>query len=153
MNVEKNKVVSINYTVKDDKGEVIDTSEGRKPLNYIHGLGYIVKGLENALEGKAAGDSISVTVKPEEGYGSYSKDLLFKVEKEKFNQISNLAVGMQIQMQTENGPMIFSVAAIEGETVTIDGNHPLAGKNLHFDVSVAEVRDATQEELDHGHAH
>ncbi|MBN2547444.1 MAG: peptidylprolyl isomerase [Spirochaetes bacterium] len=153
MNIEKNKVVSINYTVKDDKGEVIDTSEGRKPLNYIHGLGYIVKGLENALEGKTVGDAISITVKPEDGYGVYSNDLIFKVEKEKFNQINNLTVGMQIQMQTENGPMIFSVAEIEDKTVTIDGNHPLAGKNLHFDVSVTSVREATQEELDHGHVH
>lgn len=153
MIISENKVVSINYTVKTENGEIIDSTEGKEPLSYIHGKGYILPGVEDALEGKEAGDSISIEVKPEDGYGYYYDELVFKVDKEKFSKIDNLEIGTQVQMSTENGPAIFLVTEITDDMVTIDGNHPLAGKTLFFDISVAGVRDATKEELDHGHIH
>ena len=153
MNVSKNKVVSIDYTLKNDAGETLDTSNGREPLSYIHGLGYIVPGLENALEGKKSGDSLKVSVKPEDGYGLYNKDLNFDLEKDKFNEIENLTVGMQVQMQTEHGPVVLTVKSIEDDKVTLDANHPLAGETLHFDVAIKEIREATEEEIEHGHIH
>lgn len=153
MNISKNKVVSIDYTLTNDGGDTLDTSKDREPLTYIHGLGYIIPGLENALEGKKTGDSLKVSVKPEDAYGVYNNDLNFEMEKEKLGQIENLTVGMQVQMQTEQGPVVLAVKSIETDKVILDANHPLAGENLHFDITVKDVRDATEEEISHGHVH
>lgn len=154
MEIGKDKVVSIDYTLKDDQGEVLDTSQDRDPLSFIFGNGTIIKGLENALEGKETGDEVSVNIGPQDGYGEYDESLIVDVPKEKFQDPDNLQEGMQVQAQSQDGQVqILTVKEIKDETVTLDANHPLAGQNLHFDVKVAEVRDATQEELDHGHAH
>jgi len=153
MPIAKDSVVSIHYTLKDDAGAVIDSSAGSDPLTYLHGHGNIVSGLENALEGKETGNKIVVTVPPAEGYGDYNKDLVQKVPRRSLKGIPNVRVGMQLQAQTEQGTRVVTVTNVQSDMVTIDGNHPLAGKALNFDVEVTEVRSATEEELSHGHVH
>jgi len=153
MQAVKEKVVSIHYTVKGADGEVIDSSEGRDPLVYLHGAQNIVPGLERALEGKAAGDDLAVTVAPEEAYGQLNESLIQPVPKAQFPEGVEPQIGMQFQAQSEAGPRLVRVVEIAEETVTLDGNHPLAGQTLNFDVSVVDVRDATPEELQHGHVH
>jgi len=153
MQISKNKVVSIDYTLTGDDGNVIDTSEGREPLAYIQGVGNIIPGLENALEGKTTGDRLTVKVTPEEGYGARDEGLQQIVNRDQFQGVEDLEVGMQFHAQTNQGVGVVTITAIEGEDVTVDGNHPLAGQNLNFDVAIVEVRDATSEELEHGHVH
>ena len=153
MQVTKHKVVKIHYTLTDDEGEVIDTSEGGEPLEYLHGVGGIVPGLESVLEGKSVGDQINVSVQPEDAYGEHNEDLLHEVERSHFQDIDDLELGMQFRVETDDGPMVVTVVEITDEHVTIDGNHDLAGVPLNFDVTVREIRDATPEEIEHGHAH
>ncbi|MFO7850765.1 MAG: peptidylprolyl isomerase [Spirochaetia bacterium] len=154
MQIEPEKVVSIDYTLKDDNGNVLDTSKESQPLSFIYGKGSIIPGLEKALEGKAPGEEISVTVEPEEGYGEYDESLIIQVTKDKFQDPDNVQEGMQVQAQSQDGNVqILTVKSVEGDQVTLDANHPLAGQRLSFDVAVAEVREPSQEELDHGHVH
>ena len=153
MQIAKDKVASIDYKLTDKSGSVLDSSEGRDPLYYLHGNGNLIAGLEEALEGKGAGDSIQVSVPPEKGYGLRNDALVQNVEKSMFQGVDKIESGMQFQAQTEAGVQIFTVVSVEGEQVKIDGNHPLAGETLHFDVTVRDVRDATEEELAHGHVH
>ena len=153
MQISANMVVSIDYTLTDDQGAVIDSSEGRGPLAYLHGKNNIIPGLENALEGKAQGDSLLVKVSPEEGYGERSDELTQAVPKQMFEGNDEIQVGMQFQTMTESGPQVVTVVAIDDENVTVDGNHPLAGENLNFDVTIVDIREASAEELEHGHVH
>jgi FKBP-type peptidyl-prolyl cis-trans isomerase SlyD len=153
MKIKKNTVVSIDYTLKDDHGNVIDSSQGRGPLKYLHGNGNLIIGLEKALEGKDVGDSFSVTIPPEEGYGFVDEGLIQEVPRNLFDDSQGLEVGMQFQAQTEEGTYILTIKEIKGNTVVVDGNHPLAGQNLNFDIRVVDVREATLEELAHGYAH
>jgi FKBP-type peptidyl-prolyl cis-trans isomerase SlyD len=153
MKIEKNKVVSIDYKLTGSDGQVIDSSEGRDPLAYLHGNGNIVSGLEEALEGKATGDEVRVSVPPEKGYGTRDETKLVEVSKDKLQGATEINPGMQFQAQTPNGPQIFTVSKVEESSVTLDANHPLAGATLNFDVKVREVRDATTEEVSHGHVH
>lgn len=153
MKVEKNKVVSIHYTLKDDNGNVIDTSEGRDPLAYLHGNHNIILGLEEKLEGKKVGDKLHVDVSPEKGYGIVDEALKMVLKKEQFENSDKLQVGMQFQAQIGNNIAIYTITNIKDNDVFVDGNHPLAGMNLHFDVEIMDIRDATAEELEHGHAH
>ncbi len=153
MKISKDRVVSIDYTLKDVNGEIIDTSDGRAPLDYVHGSGSIIQGLENALEGKAVGDELTVTIPPEEAYGLRDDSLAQSVDRKIFETEEDLQVGMQFQAPSEQGMMIVTVTEIKDDSVTVDTNHPLAGETLHFDVAVVDVRDATEEELGHGHAH
>ena len=154
MQIEKNKVALLEYTLTDSAGEVMDTSEGGDPLAYIQGIGNLIPGLEEELEGKSAGDELNVVVQPEKGYGVRNDALVQQVNREVFQGVDELQVGMQFHAQGEDGGnhMIW-ITEINGDDVTIDGNHPLAGQTLTFDVKVLEVRDATAEELDHGHVH
>ncbi|MEO8495319.1 MAG: peptidylprolyl isomerase [Planctomycetota bacterium] len=153
MQITKHKVVKIHYTLTDDDGELIDSSEGVEPLEYLHGVGGIVPGLEDVLEGKSVGDRIKVNVQPEDGYGEQDDDLLHDVERSQFEGVDDLELGMQFEVDTDDGPMLVTVVEITDETVTVDGNHELAGVALNFDVIVHEIRDATPEEIAHGHAH
>ncbi len=153
MEIADNKVVSMHYKLTDDDNNVLDSSEGRDPLSYIHGVGNIIVGLEKQLSGKAVGDKVKATVVPSEGYGERDENLVQVVPKSGFQGDEELQVGMQVQVGTQQGNAIASVAKIEGEDVTLDVNHPLAGVTLHFDVEVMDVREATKEELDHGHVH
>ena len=153
MNIEKNRVVTLNYTLRDEQGTIIDASSGRAPLSYLHGKGNIIPGLEQALSGKAAGDKLDVTVAPEQGYGPRDERLVQIVPRTKFGEVESLAPGMQVRVGGPQGTRIVSVLRVDRDFVTIDGNHPLAGRTLHFSVEIAEVRKASHEEVAHGHAH
>jgi FKBP-type peptidyl-prolyl cis-trans isomerase SlyD len=151
--IEKNRVVTLNYTLRDEQGTVIDTSSGRAPLAYLHGKGNIIPGLEDALAGKAAGDTLDVTVAPERGYGPRDERLVQIVPRVRFGEISSLAPGMQVQTGGPQGRRTVTVVRVDPDFVTVDGNHPLAGRTLHFSVEIADVRKATHEEVSHGHVH
>lgn len=153
MQISANMVVSIDYTLTDDQGAVIDSSDGREPLAFIQGIGNIIPGLERALEGKAQGDSLKVSIAPEDAYGERSDDLTQAVPKEMFEGADEIEVGSQFQTMSETGPQVVTVVAVDDAHVTVDSNHPLAGENLHFDVTIIEIRDASAEELEHGHVH
>jgi len=153
MQIAQQKVVLIHYTLRNDAGEVIDSSSGGDALAYLHGQGNIIPGLEKALEGKQAGDKLSVKIGPAEGYGERDAKLVQQVPRRQFGG-ANVQPGMQFHAQTSQGnARVVTVTGIVGDMVTVDGNHPLAGENLNFDVEVADVRDATAEELEHGHVH
>jgi FKBP-type peptidyl-prolyl cis-trans isomerase SlyD len=147
MNISKNMVVSIDYLLKDENGVEIDRSQEGVPLVYIQGQGNIIPGLESALEGAQAGDSKTVVVAPEQGYGIRREDLMQTVDKDLFQGVESIEPGMQFMGKTAEGSMVLTVVAVEEDKVVVDGNHPLAGKTLHFDISVADVRPATEEEL------
>lgn len=153
MVIAKDKVVAIDYTLKDSGGQIIDQSEDGEPLSYLHGAGMIIEGLEAALEGKAANDELQVIVEPTEGYGEFDEGLRQQVPRSEFADIEDLAVGMQFRVNADDGFMVVTVVDVNDEEVTVDGNHQLAGVTLHFDVKVREVRDATEEEIEHGHPH
>jgi FKBP-type peptidyl-prolyl cis-trans isomerase SlyD len=149
MPIATNDVVTIHYTLKDDTDKVIDSSSGGEPLAYLHGHGNIVPGLERELAGKSVGERLTVRVPAAEGYGEYDRALVQKVPRRALKGIANLRVGMRLQA----GHQAVTVTHIGGDMVTLDGNHPLAGQNLHFDVEITAVRPATEEELAHGHVH
>lgn len=153
MQVAKNAVVNIHYTLTNDAGTVLDSSAGGDPLAYLHGNGNLIPGLEKALEGRSAGDKLSVSIAPTEGYGQRDENLVQNVPRSAFAGVDNLAVGMQFQADSNYGPRTVVVTAIQGDTVTVDGNHPLADQTLNFEVEVTDVRTATAEELTHGHVH
>ena len=140
MKIAKDHVVEMDYTLTNNSGQVLDTSEGRQPLAYLHGARNIIPGLEKELEGLGVGDSRQVTVSPEEGYGLKNDDLISEVPKADLASLPDLQVGMQIQGQSEQGVQIFTILSIEDETVTLDGNHPLAGETLNFDVKIVNIR-------------
>ena len=152
--ISKGKVVSIHYTLHGSDGIKIDSSAGREPMLYLHGYGNIVPGLEKALTGKAVGDAIKTIVKPEEGYGKKRTKTPQRVERAAFPKGAKLAPGAQFMTQDRNGrPTPIFVVKVERDMVLIDTDHPLAGKKLHFEVEVLALRDATKEELEHGHPH
>jgi len=153
MQISKHKVVTLDYTLTNDDGEVLDTSKGQEPLAYIHGTGFMIPGLENALEGKSAGNSFSVTVEPRDGYGERDDELVKIVEKSMFEGVGELEEGMQFQAESDDGVEVVRILAVEGDKVTVDGNHPLADTTLNFEVQVVGVREASQEEVEHGHVH
>jgi FKBP-type peptidyl-prolyl cis-trans isomerase SlyD len=153
MQVAKNKVVSIDYKLTDGSGKMIDSSENHGPLLYIQGTGNLIPGLEKELEGKTAGDHLKVTIPAKDGYGERNDSLCQSVPKSQFESTEALEIGMQFEVETEEGELVVSVTKIEGDMVTVDGNHPLAGVELHFDVTIKAVRDASAEELAHGHVH
>jgi len=153
MSIQKDSVVTFHYTLKDDAGKVIDTSDGGDPLAYIHGHGNLVAGLERELTGKTAGDQLEVKITPAEGYGEYDEAMVQRVPRRQLKGIAKIYVGMKLHAQTQEGPREVTVTQVLGDTVTIDANHPLAGKNLNFKVDITEVRAATEEELAHGHVH
>jgi FKBP-type peptidyl-prolyl cis-trans isomerase SlyD len=153
MPIAQNSVVTIHYTLKDDAGEVLDSSRDGDPIAYLHGHGNLVPGLERELEGKNTGDKIVVTVSPENGYGQYDKALVQQVPRRALQGIAKISVGMRLHAQTEQGTRAVTVTRLVGDMVTLDGNHPLAGQNLNFDVEITDVRDASEEELTHGHVH
>jgi FKBP-type peptidyl-prolyl cis-trans isomerase SlyD len=153
MTITQDSVVLLHYTLKDDAGEVIDSSSSGEPLAYLHGHGNLVPGLERELADKSAGDKLSVKISPADGYGEFDKGLIQRVPRRALKGIKNINVGMRLHAQTEQGPQAVTVTQIVGDMVTLDANHPLAGKNLNFDIEIVEVRGATPEELEHGHVH
>lgn len=153
MQISENKVVTIHYTLTNVSGEVLDSSVGEEPLAYLHGAGNIVAGLEDALAEKTVGDKLDVTVAPEDGYGEKHDEMVQKVPVENFDGVDNVEVGMQFMAQVPWGEQPVEVIKVEEDGITLDGNHPLAGETLQFAVEVIAVRDATEEEVEHGHVH
>lgn len=152
MKITQNKMVSIHYTLKDVQGDILDSSVGKEPLNYIHGNGYLIAGLENKLEGKEPGDKFNAVIKPADGYGEYDPKLIFKLDRSQLDYEGEIPIGAQFQAISPNGVNIVRVTKVEGDKVTIDANHELAGQILNFDVEVIEVREPTEEELKPRHS-
>src|SRR5215470_10593206 len=152
MQIAQDTVVSIDYTLSNDEGEVLDTSKGSEPLSYLHGKGQIIPGLETALTGRKAGDTFQIRIPADDAYGERDPDLVQQARRAQFGG-EEPEVGMQVQADGPDGRETLTIVAIEGDVVTLDGNHPLAGVPLTFDVTVVGVRAATKQELAHGHAH
>ncbi len=147
-------VVEFNYTLTDSEGGLIDSSEGHGPMPYIHGKQNIVPGLEKQMTGKMVGDKFKATVLPAEGYGERLENMVQKVPKSQFENPENIQVGEQFQVQDQNGHvLVVQVVNVENDNVVLDGNHPLAGVTLHFDIEIKSIRVATEKELSHGHIH
>jgi len=151
--ITHHKVAEIHYTLTNDQGETMDSSRGNEPLPYIHGTQSLVPGLEKELEGKVVGDALKVTLSPEDGYGPRVDELQQQVERVLFQFDGDIEVGMRFEAQAEHGVELVTVVAVDDKHITIDANHPLAGETLNFDVEVMAIRDATDEELAHGHVH
>jgi FKBP-type peptidyl-prolyl cis-trans isomerase SlyD len=151
--IEVEKVVGMHYTLTNANNEELDSSAGKDPLYYMHGFGNIIPGLEEALLGKEKGDKISVSIPPEKGYGVRNDKNMLQVKKDQFEGVDDIKVGMEVQTQGQQGMQLFVVTKVFGDTVILDGNHPLSDETLNFDVEVLEVRDASAEELEHGHVH
>lgn len=153
MKITNDSVVTIDYTLTDDSGKTLDSSKGKEPLVYLHGHGNIIFGLENALNGKQIGDAMKVTVAPDEAYGERNEDFIQTAPREMFKGVDEIQVGMQFQARSPMGMQLVTITAVNGDEVTLDANHPLAGMTLTFDVAIVGVRAATKEELEHGHVH
>lgn len=153
MNITENAVVLFHYILTDGDGVQLDSSTDTAPLAYIHGHKNIIPGLEQAMEGKKEGDTMKVTVPAADAYGEYQDHLVQEVPRQAFQGIDDVKPGMRFEAQTPSGPVSVVVTATTDDTVTVDGNHPLAGKELTFDVSIQTVREASEEELSHGHVH
>jgi FKBP-type peptidyl-prolyl cis-trans isomerase SlyD len=153
MQIADQKAVAIHYTLRDEGGETLDTSRGRDPLNYLQGAGNIVAGLEKALAGKAAGDTVRVTLAPEEAYGQRDDKEIRNVPLRKLSADGKLGPGARVRVQAPGGFQLGVVQSLKGDYAMVDLNHPLAGMRLDFEVEVMAVRDATAEELTHGHVH
>jgi FKBP-type peptidyl-prolyl cis-trans isomerase SlyD len=152
--IKNNAVVEITYSLKNSEGEEIDSAGAGNPLQYLHGVGQIVPGLEKALDGLLIGSTKDVVVPPEEGYGDFDPQLKIKTENTMFPKDVEVKIGMEFTADLGDGKhQNFTVEKIEGNEVFINGNHPLAGKTLHFSIEVVSIRDATDDELQHGHAH
>ncbi|GAW85572.1 FKBP-type peptidyl-prolyl cis-trans isomerase SlyD [Bathymodiolus platifrons methanotrophic gill symbiont] len=149
----ENPVVSIHYTLTNKAGEKLDSSIGAEPLSYLHGAGNIIPGLESALSDASVGDKLTVTIEPADAYGEHNEQQIQTVAKDMFKGMDKVEVGMQFQADSSTGPAIVTITKIEGDNITIDGNHPLAGEQLTFDVEVMEIRSATETEMEHGHIH
>lgn len=145
-------VAYFHYTLTNNRGEVLDTSDGREPLAYLHGSGNLIPGMEKALAGKRVGDKFQVTIAPEDGYGVRNDRLVEVMPMSAFDGVK-VQSGMRFQAESSQGPMLVRVTKVEGDQATVDGNHELAGETLHFAVEITKVRDATLEELSHGHVH
>ena len=153
MQVADNMAVSIHYTLTNDDGEVLDSSIGDEALVFLQGSGNIISGLEDALVGKVAGDKFNVRIAPEDAYGELMEDMIQVISRDMFEGIDDIEVGMQFHADVSSGSGIVTVVSIDDDNITIDGNHPLAGLALTFDVEVIDVRPATEEEAAHGHIH
>ncbi|WP_323843917.1 peptidylprolyl isomerase [Microbulbifer magnicolonia] len=154
MKIANHSVVEIHYTLKDADGTVIDSSAGGEPLKFLQGVGNIIPGLEKEMLEKAPGDKFTAVIQPEEAYGLQNPELIQTLPSSAFGGVDKLEVGMAFHAQSNEGhPIQVEIIDIDGDDVTINGNHPLAGVELHFEVEVISVREATPEEIDHGHVH
>ena len=154
LSVSDGHAVAIHYTLTLASGEVVDTSSGREPLEYLHGHGNIVPGLEEQLAGRRVGDELDAVVPPDKGYGERDPDGVQVVPRTQFPPEVDLQPGMQMQAQNDDGTAaVLTVSKVEGDEVTVDLNHPLAGETLHFKIQITAIRTATAEELEHGHVH
>lgn len=152
--VAAGRVVSMQYTLTLDDGQIVDKTEGEESLDYLHGAGNIVPGLEQALEGQSVGNALKVRVEPDQAYGAHSNEAVQDVDRSAFPEDAQLEVGVTFQAMDQDGnPILGTITAMAGDQVTVDFNHPLAGKPLNFEVKIVAIRAATDEEQSHGHAH
>ena len=150
MQIAEGTVVAIDYTLRDDDGNLLDQSQSDQPLIYLHGYKNIIPGLESALIGKIEGENFEVRVAPVDGYGETNPELEQIVPRDRFQGVESLEVGMQFQASTDQGPVSVRVLKVDDNDVTVDGNHPLTGMHLNFSVKVQSIRAATEEELANG---
>ncbi len=150
MTVTKDTVVTMDYRLTDDEGTVLDSSEGRGPLSYVHGAGTIIPGLENALEGQEPGAHVDAVVEPEDAYGERDEQRVVNLPRDRFQGVDTVEPGMQFQAQVDGQTQILTVQEAGDEEVTVDANHPLSGKRLNFSVDIREVREATEQEREEG---
>ena len=155
MSLTKNQVASVAYTLENGEGDVLDQASKDSPMTFLHGVGGMIPGFEKALEGKDIGDSFSIVIEAEDAYGERDDTLTQDVARSMFGDVSDdqLGKGAQFQMQTDRGVEVITVISADADIVKVDANHPLAGMTLHFDVEILDIRDATEEELEHGHVH
>lgn len=153
MNIQDNTVVQLHYDLLDENGELIESSREGEPMAYLHGASNIVPGLEKALAGKAVGDALEVTISPEDGYGERQEDMVQRLPAKYLKHAGKLKPGMQVPLQTEEGPRWVTVIKVGLKSVDVDANHPFAGKTLTFKVDIIDIREASDEEKSHGHAH
>lgn len=153
MKIENNKVVGIEYTLKDKSGKIMDSNEGQELLYFIQGQGNIVPGLEKAMAGKSSGDSFEVVVKAADGYGEYNEELIRRIPLDVVKHLKNLEIGGMLQAQGPDGVEVLTITDINDKELVLNGNHPMAGHDLYFNIRVGEIREATKDEMEHGHAH
>jgi len=153
MIAEKDKVVTFHYTLKDNAGEQMETSREKEPMSYLHGANNIITGLEKAMEGHAIKDEFSVTVEPEDAYGVRNENNVQRVPLKRLKGIGKISVGQVLNLKTNKGQVQVTVLKVGRFNVDVDGNHPLAGKELTFDVEITDIREASEEELEHRHVH
>ncbi len=153
MQINNNTAVSIHYTLTNDSGEQIDSTFGGEPLVYLHGYGNIISGLEKELTNKSVGDKFETRIEAADAYGEFSDDMIQVISREMFDGIDQLEVGMQFHAAVNSGTNVITIVKIDGDDITIDGNHPMAGQPLNFTVEVMDVRPASKEEIAHGHIH
>ncbi len=154
MTISQGKVVSIHYTLKNTAGEIIDSSDGSEPLGYLHGAQNIIPGLEAALEGKVVGDELNVVIEAKDAYGERDDTKVQAVSKDMFEEGTELKAGAEFYAAGPDGEHItITIKEVNDDEVVVDGNHPLAGETLHFDVKVMDIREASAEETEHGHVH
>lgn len=153
MKVAKNTVVSITYTLKDSEGNLLDSTDASDPLAYLHGVGNLIPGMEKALNDRDSGETFQCVIPPEEGYGAFDEELVWELEKAQFAELGDVEEGTQFVLETDDDQVLVTVVDIKDDVVIVDGNHELADETLYFDITVVDVRDATPEEVEHGHAH
>lgn len=153
MKITSNRVVLVHYTLKNDAGDTLDSSAGGEPLAYLHGNGNLIRGLESELVGRVAGETLNVRIAPRDGYGEIDPSLVQNVPRSAFAGIDDIKIGMRFKTQTAHGPQFSVVTEVSDESIQMDANHPLAGQHLNFAVEITDVRDASHEELAHGHVH
>jgi FKBP-type peptidyl-prolyl cis-trans isomerase SlyD len=153
MKIAKDAAVSFHYTLTDQSGELLDSSSGREPLTYLHGHEQIIPGLERQLEGLQAGDTAALSVPAAEAYGEHRPEMVYEIERSRFDAEVDLTVGSQVMAQGTSEPVVLTIREVRSDKVVLDANHPMAGKDLNFAVEVTEVRAASPEELEHGHVH
>jgi FKBP-type peptidyl-prolyl cis-trans isomerase SlyD len=150
MNIANDRVVSINYTLTNAQSQILDAT-GVEPFSYLHGHRNIIPGLEKALDGKSRGDAFTIHIPAAEAYGERSENLVTTVPLDRFSGVDSVRAGMQFHAETPDGDIqLVTVTAVDKDTVTIDGNHPMAGLDLNFDVSVVDIREASEDELQQG---
>jgi len=153
LKISKYKAVTVHYSLSNNEGEVLDSSEEGEPLSFIHGIGALLPSLERSLEGKPVGEKIIISIEPEDAYGLRDESLVHTVTRDAFGDVDKLEVGMCFQSSEGQEAEGITISRINGDQITVDGNHPLAGVVLNFDIDILSVRDATEEELKHGHIH
>lgn len=153
MKVARDMVVTLHYILTDDNNDTLESTEDSEPFGYLHGHGNVIPGFENGLEGAEIGQKLHLTIYPAQGYGPRNAEAIVHVPRDQFDPEIGIDVGMQVQAEGENGPIVFTIKAITDSEVTLDGNHPLAGEVLHYDIEIIDIRPASDEELAHGHAH